>query len=279
MDSALVACFDRVRHAKVHVRSLKRAFRAYTRDGYRVEPELDLGASGQPAWSIYATRLKETPAQLGLLVVDAVNDLRGALDNLVWALSVKHSGPPPPFEQIKKSPWANYHFPVILAQRDWNSVPGNQLRGVDPSLVADFEALQPYRRRPADPARAELAILNEMWTRDKHRRPGIVLTPAAFVGFTDHDVPIDSLADYGLEVVKVAPLGPLEHRAEVVRVRKIPKPGSRMVSFEMGVDFQFAFDIRFEQGPPGYGAPVPSTLKACVDQVEVTLRKFEHVFL
>jgi hypothetical protein len=280
MDSALVACLDRVRHANMHIGSLKRAFRTYiSGDAYRTETQVDLGNLTQPETVVYATLLKEPPAQLGLLVSDTINDLRGALDNLVWALTIKHSGlPPRSMSRVEQARWRQVSFPSAVTSNDWKSVRGNNLWGVEPRLLADFEALQPYRRRQRDPDRDEFRILNEMWNRDKHRQPTVVVVPVGLHSVTSDDLTLDRFKDYSFEIVKQRRVRPLKGRTEIGRIREIKRDGVPWLQPEMNVEYSVSFGIVFEKGPPAYGMGVYATLESCRDAVQLALRQFESEF-
>lgn len=280
MDSAYQACLDRVGHANMHIGSLKRAFCRYIAgDAYKVEPEIHLNLPGQPEWSIYATCLKEPPAKLGLLVSDTVNDLCSALDNLVWALTVKNSGQPPdPMPRADRRKWRSATFPSALTTQNWKSVRSNNLWGIDPRLLADFEALQPYRRRQPDTELDEFAMLHALWNRDKHRHPSLVLVPTGLTGLTRTDPASGEPQDLGFEIIEQRLARPLEGRTEIARVRQVARHGWRIFGFEMDVDYCVSFGIAFEEGPPCDGQGVYTTLEACRDQVEVALHQFAPAF-
>ncbi len=264
----------------MHIASLKRAFRRYiASNAYKVETQIDLQLPGQPEWAIYATCLKEPPAKLGLFVSDTINDLCSALDNLVWALTVKHSGPPPdPMPRADRLKWRRATFPAAITANDWKSVRGHNLWGVEPGLLARFQALQPYRRRQPDPERDEFAILHALWNRDKHRHPSLVLVPVGLAGLSRGDPAPGVPNDLGFEVVKERLARPLEGRTEVARLREVIPPGSRRVSLDMDVDYSVSFGIAFEQGPPCDGRGVYTTLEACRDQVKIALGQFASEF-
>ncbi len=115
--------------------------------------------------------MKEPPQALfGLLISDIVNALRGALENLVWELSVKHSGPPPPNPLPFRDPWRKVRSPVVIGASTWPSMSRRNLWAVDPTLLTKFERLQPFRRRKRHLMRHEFWVLDELWSIDKHRR-------------------------------------------------------------------------------------------------------------
>ena len=177
----LVSSFERIRRANKHIGALKRGFRTFVNDDpYTVEIERNMDVNPWE-FTLYATPTRSPRIGFGSVVGDAVNNLRGALDHLVWNLSDLYSGPPPA-DPIPWGPWRKTSFPVVLDKTNWSSRSRNALRLVDPRLLTDFEALQPFSRRKRAPHRDEFAVLDELRSIDKHRHPHVVGT---FVGLHD----------------------------------------------------------------------------------------------
>lgn len=113
----------------------------------------------------------------GVIVGDLVHNLRSALDQLVWGLSVKHSKTPPPDPIPRGDPWRKVGFPVHVdplprnsqgREIPWTRKPPDALRFVRPGLLADFQRLQPFATGQQYSPFHPLALLNELWNTDKH---------------------------------------------------------------------------------------------------------------
>ncbi len=176
MDDPYALCLERIKRANVHIGSLKRALGVFQANAYVIETDIDFKTQ---EIGIYGTPIDDPPDhKFGMLIGDVVNNLRAALDNLVWALTDAFSGPPPR-NPIPPGQWRQVRFPIVVDPAKW---PTNNLWGVDPRLLAEFKKLQPFDRRQNDPERDEFRILDELWNIDKHRSPHFV---HVFIGL-DH---------------------------------------------------------------------------------------------
>lgn len=107
----------------------------------------------------------------GVLVGDALHNLRSALDNAVDELTVEQSG----------SSLARTGFPIFSDERRFKMTDGSGptrgsggelLRGVKPELAGLFERLQPYHSK--SPQTDPLWFLHELSNVDKHHVPAVV---------------------------------------------------------------------------------------------------------
>ncbi len=154
----------RLRRAQEHINALSdMAHEFWTTKPYSVltEPNADR--------SEYAFRLKihhEPPVELGLVISDAIHNLRGALNSLVFDLAGR-----PGNERIA----TELDFPLVTkgGRRQFDRTAKKKLAGVHPDAVAVIERAQPYRRlseviagvRTYNPLR----ILRDLSNVDKHR--------------------------------------------------------------------------------------------------------------
>lgn len=284
----LEGCFERINRAEVHIGSLNRRIREYlANEAYVMEAERDWQTPPYPV-HIYAKKVKDPPAtELGVMVGDVINNLRAALDNLTWELTIKHSGRPPPNPIPFNSRWRKVRFPVCLDPKKWPGFVGRNLWGVRPGLRADFERLQPFKRRKRAPHRDEFWVLEELWSIDKHRRAHLV---SIFVGL--HGVefrwPFEGIPqppefeDYGFQIIEQRRIGPLKRRAKLGSVVEVAsaKPGGVLATNmpEVHVNPVLAFDVAFEKGPPAHSGRVVSTLERLRDAVAEALVRFESEF-
>jgi hypothetical protein len=117
--------------------------------------------------------LEEIPIDWSVRLGEAIHDLRSALDQCVYWLSVDFSG----------GEVSGTSFPVYTSHTDfarkakvtaknpsgWSFVSGmHKVRGVGAAPLAFIEALQPYPDRNA-PHVTAIHNLNKLWNQDKHR--------------------------------------------------------------------------------------------------------------
>jgi hypothetical protein len=112
----------------------------------------------------------------GLLLGDAVHNLRSALDHLVYelAVGVSHRRPPPG--------WRHLEFPILDDSHHWRGPKDRRLKGLSHEMRTAIETVQPYKSGPVDIAHSDkLWIVHELDNADKHReiRP-VALLPAHF---------------------------------------------------------------------------------------------------
>jgi hypothetical protein len=282
----LTNAFERVRRANMHIGALKRGARTFIDSrpyAFEIERNMDVFPW---EFTLYGTPIRDPKPNVASIVGDAVNSLRAALDNLVWALSDLHSGPPPPDPLPRVCRWRRISFPIVTDQTKWAKVRDKSLWAVNPCLLTDFERLQPFVRRKRAPHRDDFAVLDELWSIDKHRHPHIV---TGFGGL--HDVgpnhwPFGGEPPnfaFSFEILEQRPAGPLKRRTKlgVVREIRVPAPPGALITTsapEMHMNPRFLFDIAFEKGPPAYGGRVVETLETCRDAVAEALVRFEPEF-
>jgi hypothetical protein len=212
----------------------------------------------------------------GAIVGDVTHDLRSALDHLVWELTTRFSGEPPSEPPPSKSVWRDAAFPIILKAQNWH-VGLRAIRGIDPSLVERFEALQPFRNPDYGglPETHPLWILHCLWNRDKHRTINVTRSLVA-LDRVGSEPPESGLAELQTKIIESVNLGPFDDGAELARVQVL-SPGMNMeaIRVSMNMNLHFAFDIAFAEGAPAGGMLVMKILKGLYDIVETILHDFE----
>lgn len=239
--------------------------------------------------SITVTRLKDIPVlDWGTIVGDIVNNLRGALDNLVWALTDAESGPAPypiPPKPHKDRRWRDVCFPVVLNDRDWNRATAKSLWGIRPSLQTCIKRLQPIYRRKF-PLNHWLYQLHEVWNTDKHR----LVAPVSDIQVLSN-VHLDIcwphrlthqefLQNFKTHLFKVRHAGPFELDAEeIARFSIVPLRVDERVFQRpnMQVNTHQLFDMAFQQGVPPAGKPVTHTLEGFFKRTLAVIGKFQSL--
>lgn len=146
----------RIERANAHLQDLEGQLDAYEPNSYEVSAYEDANRA------LYAVLLKlrrPPPAICGLLVGDAIHNLRSCLDNLIWQLSTLNPNFP------KKGPSTEINFPIFKTRndRDFNS----RLKFLPEKAIPIVDSLQPYHI--GDDAKFHpLLILNRLANADKH---------------------------------------------------------------------------------------------------------------
>lgn len=222
-----------------------------------------------------------------VMLGNILHNLRSALDVLVWELSVKHQADrqaqglpaqPAPVEPLALgSKWRQVQFPIVTIETDWPGECKRRLKLIDQSLVADFLALQPWytgKNSGRSPEDEWLAVLQELWNRDKHRGVSFIGANAVLrnIGLFDTQRlrPLDSFVVTPLEN---APFGPIEHGTPLGRYRF----HSNMAWFGdlvVAVQAHITFNVMFANGSPAEGSSVTDVIESLSDLVTTILRKF-----
>jgi hypothetical protein len=108
---------------------------------------LELG-NGVDYQRAFVTVKQHVPVlRFAVLIGDVVNNLRSALDNLVWALSDAEKGPPPyPVPWLSKTqPWKGTNLPVLMDPKVWATARGKNLWALRPSQQTTIKKLQPFK--------------------------------------------------------------------------------------------------------------------------------------
>lgn len=150
----------KLNRAAEHFRSLHLAVGEFVAsEPHSLTAEIDVAAS---RYNVYAKIDNPPPPELSLIAGDFLQNLRAALDHLIWQL-VRASG---------QKPGRSNAFPILVKAPTvknggvdrWN----RQLRGVDPRFWRFIEKVQPYKRQDR-PQLDPLAVLQSLSNEDKHR--------------------------------------------------------------------------------------------------------------
>jgi hypothetical protein len=106
---------------------------------------------------------REVPPQIPLIVGDCLQNLRSALDYLVWELCLVSN----------VEPTDKHAFPICRTKESFRDIKGQRLAGLPEDVIKEVEDFQPYQAGQ-DWAKTSLWVLNELSNINKHRR--ILLT-------------------------------------------------------------------------------------------------------
>lgn len=270
----------KMRRGEEHFKALHRAMRRFVySDNYTVT---NYQHSGNEL-IVWGEALREPPRlQWGIRAGDAIHNWRSALDHLVWELSEMFSGPAPAFPLPLKSRWRDVTFPILLDPAKWTAAVKRSLWAVDPRLHADFKALQPFEARnrhspPGLPEREPLAVLQELWNIDKHRR--IHLTDLEITLHKAHLVVVETGAPVTYTFSAPPTPRPFKGKAELGRLRVAAQSIPLDRALEMDMEWELAYDIRFDPGAPCFGALLGDTLRTIKDSVNGVIVQFAPEFV
>jgi hypothetical protein len=226
---------------------------------------------------IRAEAVKDPPSvQWGPVIGDIVHELRSALDQLVWALSVDHQPAPPPADPIPRDGlWQHVGFPVALSSGAWEAACREKLWAIDPAVAEPLRAVQPFETAPDAAEREPLAVLDELSHIDRHRHLELVSTAVDLDEVLTRE-PFAGTPDVAFELVSKRGAGPLDGRTELGRARILDRPGGviAMTLPHVQLDPRLAVDVAFADGPPAHGGSVIATLQRIGREVSAVVDAF-----
>lgn len=185
--------------------------------------------------------LRPAPKHLSAVIGDCIQNLRSALDHIVWERSRIYTG----------SPVANTQFPIVSLASDYPEKSKRPTRGLSQQAKDLVERFQPYHHGDAADGHP-FALLADLSNVDKHR--AIVLAAAA-IG--DVSFSLSEVENAQIESVMMA--HGLVRDGEVmarVRLRHVDPTNSWQGHLQAHLTTQVAF----EPDGPGNGLPVQRTL-------------------
>ena len=161
---SLAGCAGKVERASLHLEALHAEIRPFLESEpkpYRFVSKVDVETS---RYVLLVIIERQPPIEWSLIAGDFVQNLRAALDHLIWQL-VRANGLKP--SNGNAFPLFDQEPPKKRSHRErerWNRM----ISGVHPAAVNFIEACQPYKG-PDGPSRHLLAALRKLSNEDKHR--------------------------------------------------------------------------------------------------------------
>jgi len=215
-----------------HVQTLRAEASAFE-DGeaYVFSVESETRSSQEIAYQWFATEHHSPCDDWPLLAGEAIQNLRSALDHVVWR-AWRDAGNPGIGDHTQ--------FPVAIDAPGFRSQAGYMLQGIPQPIRTLIEEAQPYKRTPQTPARDALQLLRTLSNIDKHRDLAAVASAAT----------LRSIGSWGERIYyafdKFAPYMPLGHgKTEIYSF------SARSVAEieEMNVHPHFTYEVRIEGMP------------------------------
>jgi hypothetical protein len=227
----------KIERAGDHLEVLDAALARFIKDGgFEVRSEQDPD-TGEYVGRVLSNRQPPVPPPLRLSVLlgDALNNLRSALDYVVW--------------QLAESPSKKNQFPIFDTPEGFESHRERYLCSVPRPLWAKFEAYQPYQ----GPDRHALRVLAKLNDVDKHR---LLLAGAVKGAMSQAKFNVSGLDSIK---VKTKDWAPLEDGAEIYRMRLEPHAGS-----QVKVHAEVPFTVVFGDPDSGFAVNIVDMRKIMI---------------
>jgi len=138
-----------------HVRTLLDEVHSYEEaDAYVFDSEREIRSEKEAVYRCFAERQVAMPMQWPLLAGEAIQNLRSALDHLIYEKSGGKS---------------STSFPIFTDRKEYEEKAPGRLKGVSEEVRDQIAEFQPFRFMPEDASRHPLAQLSSFSNRDKHR--------------------------------------------------------------------------------------------------------------
>jgi hypothetical protein len=227
----------RLERAKEHietVRSQTKAFLDRDPKAFGFMTEETPGRDAAIQYTLYASVREEPPRSLGAPVGDAIQNIRNALDYLVYELS--------PSRERKRG---RTGFPIFDDECLFEVEGRRMIRGITGDELRLIERVQPYKT--TDPPKNDpLSVLRRLSNKDKHR---LLLPVVAAVSNSDSWIESTNAI---IDFTYYAP-GPVEHDGKIMAFTARPKnPAEQMyVKPQSGLEVQVGeVGMFFPEGVP-----------------------------
>ncbi len=259
---------QKLSRADGHISEINDAIKTFLKSKpyrFEAEPNPDGSKATVRIFTLDDVRLPD--AEISVLVGEVVHGLRSALDQLAWALTVTRQ------RKVPREPipydcwWRNVHFPIFISSGKWASGHKAALRGVDPMLWERFKLEQPFSARNFG-ERDPLWMLHDLWNRDKHRSPAIVLIRPSRLGPKDASELAFRLLVTDRAPQKMTPKllkhsrRPIKDGDPIIEVGLLTPMTPTEIQNQLYKDHRLRLEVAFEEGGPGNGKPVVGLLNA-----------------
>ena len=272
-DQLLADAEAKLDRAGEHLKTFMREARAF-----REKDSHTVAGDTQRHTGAYVLRVepKKIPPRLGVIAGDVLNNLRPALDYLVYALAYLDS---------EGKPADGTQFPICDTAALFREKKNVWLKGLSPEHIAAIEGLQPYDGRKEQ---FWLRWLRDLHNPDKHRHLSVMATevgggfevldkPKRVVarkkqgGKAERTVPVErwSVPDIAAAVKKFEREKP---QTEKKISFSIPE-GHKLAGADVYVQVGLRFDIAFDNG-----LPVAAALKLFHTAIGELLEAFKPEF-
>ena len=182
--SSLIGAYAKLDRADEHFQSLEREIQGFIQANTDAARAKLQNIDGQMFYVMEAHEIQPVPVRVGLVLGDAIHNLRAALDHTIWQLVLLHGEQPDTGNQFPI-----FTYPPTKSLDKWE----RNVRGITGPDLALIEYVQPHRRD--DPSTHPLTVLSDLSNTDKHRLIlatvlSIELDPDRMPEFEPHDLEI-----------------------------------------------------------------------------------------
>jgi len=229
----LSGVFLKLERAETHIQTLRDEIAVFLDRGpkpFGFRPKETPGPQQSVKYDLYAIVREEPPRELALPVGDAIQNIRSALDHLVYELA-------PPSVRRKRGT----QFPIFTDECEFKVLSPPMIRGLGQNERTLIQRVQPYAATNV-PSDDPLAVLSKLSNLDKHR---LLVPMIAAVSETDSWVASDN-ADVRFTYLSRQPV---VHDTKIVSFTATPKD----TAVDMKVHPQSGLEIQIDKtGIVGY---------------------------
>lgn len=271
---------EKIDRADLHISEIRQAVEGFFKSKpYRIEGEpYDDGSKV----SLRLFVLKDAPtSEIGVLVGEVIHDLRSALDQLVWSLTLSHQRRAPrlPLPGYGVRCWWRYvGFPIAEDSEDWPGARHSRLKGIDPALVGMFKEEQPFA--PGKLAKRDpLLLMQELWNTDKHRTVNVVVARPTDFTFGPDRI-LASIFGEENAITRLRPQiisrtqRPVEDGKVVLQLQLSRPVTVREIQKHLNDHARLGLDITFEKWQPHYTYGVRRTLRFMLNRTKQIIERF-----
>jgi hypothetical protein len=267
----------KVERAKKHINDLEREIRAFL-DSNPYVVEIKDDPKHLNCIIYYLVSVQETPISIALLIGDAIQNLRTALDHLAHSLILVNGG----------RPTRQTGFPIVntIDPQEYEATRKRKVQGMSQAAIDAIDATSPYKG-----GNNTLWRLSELNNIDKHR---ILVTVGSSV--SSHNVPAilrRSIYDAVLRAQKDMPEGWVKFPADEAisgmtlrpPVRKCPLKAGDELNLAMSPVYKtddkvhFTFEVAFSEPGIIESEPVLETLTQTLDYVDNLILSFKPLLV
>ena len=264
----LSGCQSKLAHAREHIDVLA------TEIGQACGPDpysIPLLRQYEPSANAVVYRIGtivQVPDRWALMVGDAIHDMRGALDHLMYQLAIVALGRTPTERENR-----NIQFPEIRRLKDFSG--RGFLTHVRPADINVLRPFQPYKRLKKGQIHP-LPKLIRLSNIDKHRKLHLMVVIPRQASFTNRT---DAFRDCVPDPTAPGPRGQPTAIVYHTPPRRSPKPGDEVLRVQVRAtgpnpDVDFAAQIFGDIGIGRLGPAIPM-LRAMADYVGAVLAAFQ----
>jgi hypothetical protein len=264
----LVSAHLKVEWAEHHIRNLQSAIGAFNASKpYEVAPQRELHTR---KLIYYASRIDDVPRTIACIAGDAIQNLRSAIDHLVYELyRVANTTRKPP---------TRIGFPIFEDATKYKTYSRRKVEGIRQDAIDAIDAIEPYKGGKGE----QLWVLHELNNIDKHRFVTTIVAAhrgldigAHLSGFLQ-----DSIRQKNAMTPDSSrPVPPTVHA--IFTVDPMPRVKTGDILFvdapdaEVNEEMKFTFDVAIDETGVIQGKPLVETLHQLAKLVDGILKEFE----